>query len=403
LFYVVADKAKVIYAPKEVFFAFGHQAILDCHFRSNPALTNLRWEKDGFLFDPYNVKDVFYKRNGSLFFSEVDDQHTGSYTCTPYNELGTEGPSSIIKVIVQHPPEFVLKPKSIYIQKLGDAMTMHCSARDKHTDDDRSLISWTRKDGVPLPFGRHSVEGGNLTVENVTADDRGVYTCSAVNEAARIETDAELMIETFSPKAPSNLTANSSSEAVTVSWTQNYIRPDMKFSIWYRLADAQEWRMHEVRSISKYESTIENLEANREYEFMVLSQDRYNDGLFSKAYRYRTKGEPCVCVRGRALINGAFDSRKPAIDYQEPEEEIGSILPFSQIGPPRNVFVDPRPDGFLVSWQAPDNGQDLLGLYIVRWYLEPEHTLAGTAETRNNYYTGETRHWFLLSWNFNGN
>lgn len=51
-----ADKAKVIYAPPEVYLPFGQQAILDCHFRANPPLTNLRWEKDGFLFDPYNVQ-----------------------------------------------------------------------------------------------------------------------------------------------------------------------------------------------------------------------------------------------------------------------------------------------------------------------------------------------------------
>lgn len=47
------------------------------------------------------------------------------------------------------------------------------------------------------------------------------------------------MIETFSPKAPSNLTANSSRNAITIRWTQNYIRPEMKFSIWYRASDAQ--------------------------------------------------------------------------------------------------------------------------------------------------------------------
>lgn len=50
---------------------------------------------------------------------------------------------------------------------------MHCSARDKLTDDDRLLISWSRKDGVPLAFNRHSLEGGNLTIENLNADDRG--------------------------------------------------------------------------------------------------------------------------------------------------------------------------------------------------------------------------------------
>lgn len=192
---------------------------------------------------------------------------------------------------MQHPPEFTFKPKSVYIQKLNDTVTMHCCAQDKHTDDDRTNISWTRKDGIPLPLHRHFVSGGNLTIQNVNPADRGVYVCSATNEAATIETDAELMIETFSPKAPSNLTAASSKDSITIKWIQNYVRADLKFSIWYRPADHDEWRTHNVNYSNKYESTIENLEPGRDYEFMVLSQDRYNDGLFSKPFRFRTKSE----------------------------------------------------------------------------------------------------------------
>lgn len=89
----------MIYAPREVFLPYGKHAILDCHFRANPPLTNLRWEKDGFLFDPYNVQGVFYRRNGSLYFSKVDESHAGSYSCTPYNDLGTEGSSTPINVV----------------------------------------------------------------------------------------------------------------------------------------------------------------------------------------------------------------------------------------------------------------------------------------------------------------
>lgn len=55
------DKAKVIYAPTEIYLPYGRPATLDCHFRSNPPLTNLRWEKDGFLFDPYNVQVSAFK------------------------------------------------------------------------------------------------------------------------------------------------------------------------------------------------------------------------------------------------------------------------------------------------------------------------------------------------------
>lgn len=38
------------------------------------------------------------------------------------------------------------------------------------------------------------------------------------------------------------------------------------------------------------QATITNLEPGREYEFMVLSQDRFGDGMFSKTFRYYTKG-----------------------------------------------------------------------------------------------------------------
>ncbi|KAK0156816.1 hypothetical protein PV328_012261, partial [Microctonus aethiopoides] len=126
----VQYKAKVIYAPREVYLPYGKPALLDCHFRANPPLTNLRWEKDGFLFDPYNVPGVFYRRNGSLYFSKVDETHSGSYSCTPYNELGTEGPSPSISVVVQRPPVFTITPQRLYMRKLGESLEIPCDAKD---------------------------------------------------------------------------------------------------------------------------------------------------------------------------------------------------------------------------------------------------------------------------------
>jgi hypothetical protein len=68
---VCTDKAKVVKSLSEVYLPYGRSGILDCHFLSNPPLTNIRWEKDGFLFDPYNVPGVFYRKNGSLYFTKV--------------------------------------------------------------------------------------------------------------------------------------------------------------------------------------------------------------------------------------------------------------------------------------------------------------------------------------------
>lgn len=127
-----------------MYFPFGQPAILDCHFRSNPPLTNLRWEKDGFLFDPYNVQGVFYRRNGSIFFNKVNDDHAGRYTCTPYNVLGTQGSSSVIHVIVQRPPTFRIKPKLIYVTKLGESCELHCEAREQSNEHFTAPVEWIR-------------------------------------------------------------------------------------------------------------------------------------------------------------------------------------------------------------------------------------------------------------------
>lgn len=288
------DKAKVIYTEKEIFLPFGRSAMLDCHFRANPPLTSLRWEKDGFLFDAYNVKDVFYKHNGSLYFRNVKNSHTGKYTCTPYNELGTEGTSDIIDIIVQHPPEFIVKPKSVYIKRNGEDITINCTAKTAIDEDTNHMImEWKRKDGIPLPQKRHKIVGGNLTITNLNVDDRGLYICSAKNEAAKIETEVEIIIETFSPKSPSNLTATTTKSSATIRWIQNYVRPELRFQIWYRLVEKnkEEWKSMKVNFTGEFEATVTNLQEDKEYEFMVLSQDRYNDGLMSKPLKVIIKSK----------------------------------------------------------------------------------------------------------------
>lgn len=78
-----------------------------------------------------------------------------------------------------------------------------------------------------------------------------------------------------------------------------------------------------------------------------------------------------------------------AKEYELPEHLRDNILSFSQIGPPRNVSVDFHRDGYFVSWEPPEYGNDALALYIVRWFMEPGHKLDGSAETRETNYTGD--------------
>ncbi|XP_020281495.1 protein borderless isoform X2 [Pseudomyrmex gracilis] len=360
----VQYKAKVIYAPKEVYLPYGKPALLDCHFRANPPLTNLRWEKDGFLFDPYNVQGVFYRRNGSLYFSKVDETHSGSYSCTPYNDLGTDGPSPSITVIVQRPPVFTVTPQNLYMRKLGENLEIPCDARDGD-DAHRPTIVWY-KDGSPLSLDRVIMTGGNLTIEKIQEHDRGMYQCAASNEAATVVADAELMVLNVPPRAPYNLSANSSKNAVTLTWIPGYVRPKTEYSVWYRPTDTSEWRTMKILSRKITEATVNNLNPGREYEFMVLSQDKHGDGMFSKALRVFTQPTP-------------NDEMNSASEYRSPQD-------LEIMGPPRNVRVQATVEGYLVTWEPPNYGRNQVRLYTVRWFSGPSEHLYGRAETTDTYY-----------------
>lgn len=147
----------------------------------------------------------------------MDESHSGRYSCTPYNELGTDGPSPLIEVIVQQPPVFTLKPKPIYVTKLGEDVSMTCDATDREGTH-RAVVQWRKKDGTPLPFSRVTLEGPNITIERVNETDRGIYQCVATNEAATITADTEIMIENVAPRPPYNLSANSTDIAITLRW-----------------------------------------------------------------------------------------------------------------------------------------------------------------------------------------
>lgn len=167
---------------------------------------------------------------------------------------------------------------------------MSCDATDQDGEH-HAGVQWRRKDGLPLPFSRVSFEGANFTIENINETDRGMYECVATNEAASITADTELLIENVPPRPPYNLTSNSSDTAITLKWQPGFVRPYLEYTVWYRNAQVAEWRTFKLLPNSRLEATISNLDPGNEYEFMVLSQDRYGDGMFSKPYRFFTKGK----------------------------------------------------------------------------------------------------------------
>ena len=147
----------------------------------------------------------------------------GIYYCQPSNELGTGG-SSFVNLRVFQPPRFIGQLPPVLQKKAQDAdFNMTCSAQGKP----KPSITWL-KDGVEILPGSSSgsyelvtdeSEGRNAiftvrstlrfhgserpSLTQLTADDRGIYTCAFENQIRRIESTLTLKIERkllFSPK-----------------------------------------------------------------------------------------------------------------------------------------------------------------------------------------------------------
>lgn len=43
-------------------------------------------------------------------------------------------------------------------------------------------------------MGRYSINNGNLTINDIREEDRGVYQCSATNKAATVTAETELLV-----------------------------------------------------------------------------------------------------------------------------------------------------------------------------------------------------------------
>ncbi|XP_063622283.1 protein borderless isoform X1 [Cydia splendana] len=382
----VQYKAKVVYAPDERYLPLGKPASLDCHFSANPPLTNLRWEKDGFLFDPYNVPGVFYSRNGSLLFNRVDESHEGQYSCTAYNALGSSGPSPRVRVRVQRPPVLLTRPQPLYLARLGQPLALPCAAAHQlHHDPPR--VIWSRKDGAPLPEERFTLEEGKLSISAVAEEDRGVLICTVSNEAADVSAETELLIENLPPRAPYNLTARATAHAIQLAWVPGRRGVDAEYTVWYRERAAHEWRTLRLLSRGITEASLTNLRASTPHELRVLATDSLGDGLFSKPL-FVTTLDPDVDESEAAFVAAVTETSDGAATAGEDELEediadTGDVAQEPVAGAGQlEVTVRLLDEAALVRWAGAGPGRCDL-----RWYRDEQagRRLLATAHTHHDH------------------
>ncbi|XP_076438582.1 hemicentin-2-like [Babylonia areolata] len=130
--------------------------------------------------------------NSLLLLVDTARDTSGVYQCHAHNDLGVNVTQQLA-VTVHYGPKGTTRlfpPDSTRNLNRGDTLTVQCSAQCSPP----CSYKW-RKGALQLP-----TEEGVLLVPNVTPDDRGRYTCTAINEKAAPESVSLAVNVNFGPE-----------------------------------------------------------------------------------------------------------------------------------------------------------------------------------------------------------
>ncbi|KAL1110190.1 hypothetical protein AAG570_008267 [Ranatra chinensis] len=168
----------------------GEPLFISCPVAGYP-IDSIVWEKDGKRLPTNRRQKIF--PNGTLYINNVErEQDRGSYRCTAQNKQG-KAASQIFSLSVIVPPKiapFVLQ-SDLHV---GDRVGVQCFV----TKGDLPLHLGWEKDSNTLPsdvvirqYGQYT---SSLSINSLTQEHAGNYTCVATNDASTTKYTAELLV-----------------------------------------------------------------------------------------------------------------------------------------------------------------------------------------------------------------
>ncbi|KAL7638192.1 UNVERIFIED_CONTAM: hypothetical protein RMT77_011817 [Armadillidium vulgare] len=387
--------ARVTYTPTVQYLPFRQQGIIKCHIKSNPPTQFVTWIKDKRLFDPDNEEGVVRLKNGSLLITKVNQGHQGRYSCTPYNRHTTAGSSGDMEVLVREPPVFSPRPQAQYHGEMGEDVMLVCGGKGSPTP----TVTWRRRDGQNLPRDRTEIHGGNLTIKSLRKGDHGFYECEVKNEIMDIVAPTQLLVEGTTPHPPYNISTETTPFGVKLSWLPGYPGGrdyDQKYTIWYRTLGSNTWSQIDVKPAGSTTVSIHNLSPQSTYEFQVQGKNELGDGMFSDIVTATTKAvgggtptpkTPVPPVEPPNNPVGEEKEATPSPTGPKPEYDYElNILPTDSSGqtyfpiiinpkgpkpdPPTNLNVKRVKDGFLITWDAPEDSPVPVQYYDIEYKID---------------------------------
>ncbi|XP_063341925.1 protein turtle homolog B-like isoform X2 [Pelmatolapia mariae] len=346
--------ARVVNMPSVIYAAIGLPGFIRCPVDANPPVTLVKWKKDGLPLRIDKYPGWSQMEDGSIRVAEVTEDSLGTYTCMPYNALGSMGWSPPAPLVLKDPPKFSVVPGGVYRQEAGRELVIPCEAEG----DPFPNITW-RKVGKPSKSKHNVLPRGSLQLKSLTKEDHGEWECVATNVATSITASTHVQVIGTSPHAPTNVHVAAFSTLANVSWEAGYNGGfQQTFSVWLKREHLgpYDWLSIPVPGGHDW-MVVPGLEPETTYQFSVLAQNKLGTGPFSEVVTVNT------------LV---FPTSTPE--------------PLVLLTPPRCLTANRTQQGVLLTWIPPANHTAPIQHYVMefrlgeRWEVLDDSIPAGETE-----------------------
>uniref|UniRef100_A0A452T174 Immunoglobulin superfamily member 9 n=1 Tax=Ursus maritimus TaxID=29073 RepID=A0A452T174_URSMA len=309
--------AQVTAMPPETPLPVGMRGVIRCPVRANPPLLFVSWTKDGQALQLDKLPGWSQGPEGSLIIALGNEDALGEYACTPYNSLGTAGPSPAppdARSGLQAPPAFLERPKEEYFQEVGRELLIPCSAQG----DPPPAISWAKVRLLTL--------NSSLILRPLTKEAHGRWECTASNAVARVATSTHVYVLGTSPHVVTNVSVVPLPKGANVSWEPGFDGGYLqRFSVWAKRPDRthHDWVSLAVPVGASY-LLVPGLQPHTQYQFSVLAQNKLGSGPFSEIVLLPTTEMPPPLSPPRGLV--AVRTPRGVLLHWDPPELVPETL-----------------------------------------------------------------------------
>ncbi|KAM7374885.1 hypothetical protein PAMP_007519 [Pampus punctatissimus] len=210
--------ARVVNMPSVIYVAIGLPGFIRCPVDANPPVTLVKWKKDGVPLRIDKYPGWSQVDDGSIRVAEVTEDSLGTYTCMPYNALGSMGWSPPAPLVLKwflegstdrRPGENWSSPvrrretpsRTSHGGSLCVVSILHCLCQPIMYLSLSLLLADSLlprlgglQVGKPSKSKHNVLPRGSLQFKSLTKEDHGEWECVATNVATSITASTHVQV-----------------------------------------------------------------------------------------------------------------------------------------------------------------------------------------------------------------